>query len=1058
MEHGEFRFNELSESLQERTIKVQMLQESLEKSKHEVYDLRKNLLSAQAHVDALTKTQNNLQYNLEQAKNENCASREKIESLQTQLCSSQQELVDTQIAESRLHHELAAANISCEELTRTLADAQAEIIRLTRSVQSGNDEKGKLEVALGLLFARLSRTNDSLVDANHRLSDLNIKVMELDTLRMSSEDMSSRTSEIESLLSSVRQERDSLLSQIDSKCADIEELTRVSNDFKASLRASEEDRAKLQNLLSDKDALQSQMTAHEQTLAVKESKIEMQLSEISSLQAERDDLNERCRVLQSTIGDVEKLVQKKDKELATVMEELQKSSTAYEGEISQIRSTFESEKFKLEEKLREVRLESTARADELLQAHDLVESANSLSIKIKKELADMEEAIASKDTMLSQAYDALEQEKAACAVRIDALSKEISSLKESLVEHDGGSKTATQTSDFAMENDELKGLLAAANHTIEELKSTQEGAHTRLEMAEKRVLELEEVLTTLQEDQPLSGTEGAVPGDADIEHLRSEISRLEATVSEMKDSRSKLEEELKTRLDEERRILINDADEVIKSLQTQKQELQESLEKSESEAYASRQLTEELRDEIKQHIDKSIQNESRLAALENENSRLKRSAARFEDEKDSKASALKIELKRARDEAACARDTQHALESRLAVYEERLGQKENELQRLIQSTYDMNVPALEKEILELKTTLQDTNHRLQKAESVASRVEDFANQVKQLTSEITAKDDRIQRLEKSKLTKDKIAAMKKMKQENKETKEENDTLRGRLRVAEQTLAELAASGGEGHSAEATKLKFDKEALESKLRKYATHCQRLEEERDSVRTVLRTSKIPGADSSSVSDIVVTLVDRLTSLEEECDSLSRSENQANSFLVEIENLRQHNKDLRTNLSEANKKLDQLSRMEIQYNETKRALNAQKESNQKELTKLRAESGEQIRKLSRKIQRLESEYLQIIQDHKAKKEEAAKYKSELNAIRLRSPSVTASGPTVKTGPSPLVQSKENSENTSVQLESGARPPRPVLSARKRRHRTAGLGEALEENNENTQECAQS
>ena len=513
------------------------------------------------------------------------------------------------------------------------------------------------------------------------------------------------------------------------------------------------------------------------------------------------------------------------------------------------------------------------------------------------------------------------------------------------------------------------------------------------------------------------------------------------------------EVELKTRLEEERRTLIQDAETAMVSLRKEKEELVEKLQKTEAEAYSARQNAEELRDEVKRNIDKSIQIESRLAALENENSRLKRSAARNEDERTSETSVLKSELKRAKDEAASARDAQHALESRLTVYEERLGQKEKEIKQLLQNTADLNVPQLEREIKELRSKLNAATQQLQEKERSVASVEELSEQVQQLKAQIVAKDERIQKLDKSKLTKDKVAALKKMKQENKETKEENEALRDKLRVAEQTLAELSATGSSGHTAEVTKLKFDKDALESKLRKYATHCQRLEEERDSVREVLRSKKVDKIDSSSIADIVVTLVDRLTSLEEECDALSRTESQASSFLVEIENLRQHNRTLQAQAADARRNSDQSSRSEIQLKETIRMLKQQVEASQKEIRDAQMCTAEVERKLNRGIQRLEHENLQILQDLKAKKEELAKCKAQLNAMRLRSSASTPG----KSLEAPVSQSKENVENRV--RESSSRPPRgSAMKVPRRRPTVPGLGEALEENHENTQECKQS
>lgn len=85
-----------------------------------------------------------------------------------------------------------------------------------------------------------------------------------------------------------------------------------------------------------------------------------------------------------------------------------------------------------------------------------------------------------------------------------------------------------------------------------------------------------------------------------------------------------------------------------------------------------------------------------------------------------------------------------------------------------------------------------------------------------------------------------------MKKENEQLRQQYDTL-------------LAAAG---ESSDITKLRFDKEAIETKFRKVASRCQELEEEKEVCLNVLRRH-LPGVDDVNLVSSVATVCDRLTS---------------------------------------------------------------------------------------------------------------------------------------------------------------------------------------------------
>ena len=340
-------------------------------------------------------------------------------------------------------------------------------------------------------------------------------------------------------------------------------------------------------------------------------------------------------------------------------------------------------------------------------------------------------------------------------------------------------------------------------------------------------------------------------------------------------------------------------------------------------------------------------------------------------------------------------------------------------------------------------------------------------------------------LHKLKITKQMQRQMEKFKSDNAAYQEQNHDLREKLQVAEKTIEFLKSSDTSENKTEITRLSFDKQALETKMRKYAVRCQNLEDERYKIRSVLQSKKIPVSETDSLGDLVGALGDRITSLEEECCAMSRSENQASSYLVEIEKLRHHNQSLQSQVSDYRKKLDQVSRTEIQLKEDIRALKQQVESLQVEVQASHAAASEIEQKCNRKYQRLEQDQLQLVQALKTKKEELAKYKAEVKANRLKSavpastaksgpsPSVSKKGtndqqdavPLVgKSAPSPSLVNLENSVNGAGKVSVDAASRRAAGSARKQplgpRTRAPGLGESHPTGDENIQEgeCKQS
>jgi len=172
----------------------------------------------------------------------------------------------------------------------------------------------------------------------------------------------------------------------------------------------------------------------------------------------------------------------------------------------------------------------------------------------------------------------------------------------------------------------------------------------------------------------------------------------------------------------------------------------------------------------------------------------------------------------------------------------------------------------------------------------------------------------------------------------------------------------------------TTLRFDKQALESQLKKSASHCQTLDEEKARCLKVLRANKRSGTDDVDIVKAIVGLCDHVASLEKERALLTQAANPSRSN-KEMEGLTEQISLLRSQLTETKKMLEWSRQTESE--------------NQHRIAKLEQDAlhtQEALAKSGRKIQNLEQENLQCLHDNKELRRKYQAVKSELNVLRLK------------------------------------------------------------------------
>jgi len=217
----------------------------------------------------------------------------------------------------------------------------------------------------------------------------------------------------------------------------------------------------------------------------------------------------------------------------------------------------------------------------------------------------------------------------------------------------------------------------------------------------------------------------------------------------------------------------------------------------------------------------------------------------------------------------------------------------------------------------------------------------------------------------------------------------------KLKDAENELQKLrsdfcAKDSTSPNTSRISELQEAKEALGTKLRKYAAHIKQMDQERSLAFHTMK-KVLDRLDEDDLVGSVSSLCEKLNALEEECDALSSVEGRAAGYLVESEQLRDKNGALQKQLSETESRLNELLKakadLQLKLEESNLAL-ASLQHERDELRALekiaRGSASELESEKSRQISYLEKENLQLMLELKNVKREAQNLRSEIGAFR--------------------------------------------------------------------------
>lgn len=188
-----------------------------------------------------------------------------------------------------------------------------------------------------------------------------------------------------------------------------------------------------------------------------------------------------------------------------------------------------------------------------------------------------------------------------------------------------------------------------------------------------------------------------------------------------------------------------------------------------------------------------------------------------------------------------------------------------------------------------------------------------------------------------------------------------------------------------------RLKDELKHCNDKLRKYVQHSERLEKERSGVMSAISSCNVEDIVGDNMEEMVVSLCEKLTSVEEECDALANSEEKATEYLAELDSLRVKYDELEQELEENEESNRELSRANAdcklclkKAQDKITALMKDKESLQSLAESAKGSVSELQSEKRRQMQYLENENLQLGDELKKTKMELQMTKAELDAVQ--------------------------------------------------------------------------
>lgn len=1072
------------------------LEHENKKLQQQVVELKQALASSERHFDEIDTLYAKKESDLEVKLTE-------IATLEAELCNMKERIKEIDSEREKLRDDVSTLQSlqkdASEELDFTrnsMNDAENSLRLSSEQLAEARKEIVDLSSQLEEMNAHLSKNKESAENVEKKMEEA-LGVAGSETIRLNTiiQDLECARSLLESQLKNTEMQVATIQVQNE---AVTQELSIVKN----ALEVAEKKCIVLENHIDDFTNKQNQVDTENETTEKDEcertairGKVEELEKELLRTKNERDELI-------TNLKEHERQSSKDEKELDGLLEQCRSKDEAiivFQSTERSLKARLQATETKVaalieEKEACERKLSSTlTKVKELSEALETIEETRTKeSAVVTQKIESLQNELFTKENALVETFEKLDSERKAHldhVVLCDDLRSQINELELAKKSADKRIEEMELTlnkmgndhkkiDQLVEENSELRQLLASSNKFIDEARETRNQIQLDLIQKEELNRTLEHDISKLQED--LSNALSKAVLGSDFEQLRNEMrEQMRQVLEEKKLTEAKLqseidtlksaEMELKRLMGDEQREIITEAENAMQILRNECNGLQEALRKCESEFYTTRKLKEELEEENRRYFQQTAHLESKLSSIESDNNRLRRNANRQDSEKDSEIANLKRNVQKLKSERQSINEDMIDLEKQVQILTKEKQHLSQELTMIQDMALNVNEPSLEAENRRLLNEINDlkikTENTIKERNERSAEFDQLQTQLIEMTTTLASKDKQILKLEKKRLTKDQVLAVKQLKADNALYKEQIQKYESEIENLRRRAS--ARTDDAPEDIIISELRFDKEALEKKLRKFAAHCQRLEDDRLHIIQALRSTKPDDLDEDDLSKTVIWLCDKVTSLEEECDSLSKT----SSIQFEVEKLRDHNSSLKRQVSDYQKRIEKLASSEIELQATVDSLRRDQQELRRASERLQGEAETAERETSKKVRYLEQENLQLMMEMKSTKKQLQNLKDELGMLKSHQPNRSAQKQTVIGNEKPplarhstpdMNHNKENNGyNTSTTRK---RNHNNDLSSSSKKialsvpRRSAGLGEALEPSDENTQECKQS
>ena len=893
---------------------------------------------------------------------------------------------------------------SAVEWTGRHEQAKAELDNLTA-------EKEEIAKSLAGANAALTEERDELTS---RAYDLQAQV---DLLNKGTAQSALRIEEVSNELQSTRV----LLAEKEAEAAALRETA-------ATLKSTE---ASASDLIQEVTASLSEAKESNHCLLGEKATLETRIAELTEssegVQEAHDALSEKNIEMAMRLAELEEEKAQELSELkaakALAEEEARNAVAAAVNSITEIEAAHES----AQGTISELRSECDSANAKIAE---LAERVGNLS-PFENQVKDLQDQLIEKERVFEMSRKEIDEVRS----QSESVLEELEKAQSQVVSLSEGSEENQQLQEQVLE---LTQLLAAANDSVEEARSAALAADEELsekeelfEQSQRLNSELErnllEASTRAEEfERLLAATNNGREDDMmrDMELLMQDKVESDSRLKREQEDRKKSEDELKRRMGEEQRILINEAEANMSILRDELTNLRADYDAAKASMIAATEEAEQMRDRLGSR-DSAAGAEtdrimSELTAAKEAEVRMSEELMQLREESEqfrARVFAAKESLEEQAGEqiTSLRGDLQEALEGRTRAESEvhdLARQNKNAL-----NERDMSLSKLREEVCEVKISLSikdaevhevrekmrrehervTSNLKEQLAASALERNEALSSQanaagankkslaeIKKLQKELKRRDARIQKLEDVKLTKEQVVALKKMKEERVQYLRERDELLEQL----DTLRSSQDKENTGVSTRSTRsgdaaLNKEKVALEKKLVKYAKHVQSLEAEKAEISDALRGLGDSGIHSTLVDDVpgaVISLADRLKTSEADVEILTSEQKRAQGYLMELDRLREDNANLDRTLRRTENENRRMGELEAELVELRR----DKAELKTVAMSARESSVELKHEQQRQVKYLENENLSLMMELKAIKQDLHSAKSSMHALQ--------------------------------------------------------------------------